>query len=233
MLLKENIDPHPVSPVYDVHTHLNNESGTVAVRNLSPLQQELSEGWFSCGIHPWWLWSENYSDETWLEWLRKQCAEDRVIALGECGFDLLKGGAVSRQSALFKAQCILAQSFELPVVLHAVKADHLLLPLIRSYPDLIFLYHGFSGKWSRASEYLKLGVYLSFGPRTMNNPAAIQSLRNCPSELLFLETDDSEVTITEWYKKAADLKECSLDDLCRLIEINFLRVFKRYGQKLA
>lgn len=231
--MKENTPERPDRMIYDVHSHGNAVLGVVSLINLASFAQQFSNDWVSCGIHPWWLRNDQNTDETWIHWVRTMGSHNRVLAIGECGLDGINGGDMERQIKLFRAQCLLAQQLELPVILHMVRADHLALPLIRSFTSVRFIFHGFSGKWERAVDYLQCGVFLSFGPNVLKLPAALQSLKRCPLDQLFLETDASETSIHDWYEQVAILRECDIEDLYRNMENNFIRVFKRYGQKLA
>ena len=56
-----------------------------------------------------------------------------------------------------------------------------------------------------------------------------QTLRNTPIQSIFLETDDSDLTIKDIYQKAAEIKGIELELLCKSIEENFLHVFKGFN----
>ena len=61
-----------------------------------------------------------------------------------------------------------------------------------------------------------------------NLPHVEKSLIEVPNNKLFLETDESDVSIVDIYKKVAEIKRVSVDELQHIIYNNFKRVFSRY-----
>ena len=78
-----------------------------------------------------------------------------------------------------------------PLVIHLVKAVDELLKVKRDLrPSNPWIIHGFRGKAALAEEYLKHGFYLSFGEKYQE-----VALCRVPADRLFIETDESEVSI--------------------------------------
>jgi TatD DNase family protein len=67
---------------------------------------------------------------------------------------------------------------------------------------------------------------ISIGAGILNNTKLQEALLRIPNDQLFLETDDSEITILEVYKKVSTLKNLSLSELEEIIEKNFKRIFR-------
>ena len=118
---------------------------------------------YSAGIHPWWTVDE-HETQLMLQQLPTLLAHPQVIAVGECGLDVLQGAKVEEQERIFKAQIQLAEQFQLPVTLHIVRAYDRLLHLHKQLrPTTPWTVHGFRGKPALAQQLLKAGLNLSFG----------------------------------------------------------------------
>lgn len=139
----------------------------------------------SVGLHPW------HVDDTWqqqLEHLRQDLLLPNVVAIGECGLDMVKGPELSLQQAAFEAQILLAESHHLPLIIHCVRAFDQLLQLHKKYnPQQLWIVHGFRGKPQLAQQLLARGIRLSFGVRF--NPATLELARQSGIPF-YRETDD-------------------------------------------
>ena len=85
--------------------------------------------------------------------------------------------------------------------------------------------HGFNNNISIANELLASGFYLSFG-KALFNPSMESVFSKIPSDKIFLETDDSDYEIEDIYKKAAQIKNTSIEQLSLQIMQNSKTVFK-------
>lgn len=153
------------------------------------------------GLHPYFC--DEHSDEHLLElshWLK----QEPVVAVGECGLDyaILDTAAThssatdeqahkARQKHLFEAQLNLAKQFDLPIVIHAVRAVDDVIQMIRASGHHRGVVHSFNGSAQQAHRLIDLGYLLSFGG-AMTYPRA-KRLRTLVSELpldtMMLETD--------------------------------------------
>jgi len=120
----------------------------------------------------------------------------RPVALGETGLDRLtpaSKAAIATQTNAFREQLRLARRFELPVVLHLLRADELALQVLREegLPAAGGVVHSFSGSAAFAKKLLALGLHLSFAG-TLTFPQS-RRLREAaaatPAERLLVETD--------------------------------------------
>jgi TatD DNase family protein len=78
-----------------------------------------------------------------------------------------------------------------------------------------------------AKEFIKRGIYLSFGPNlleSISNPYKYFS--ELDKEFIFVETDDSTISIEDIYKQAAELRSIEIDEMANIIESNFKKCFK-------
>ncbi len=119
------------------------------------------------------------------------------LFIGECGLDRVCTTPYPLQLAAFEAQIQLSEHLRLPLVIHGVRTTDDLLRLKRSTHQP-WIFHGFRGKPQQLQQLLSHGFYISFG--FLHNP---DSLRACPLERLFLETDDTPQPIATLYATAA------------------------------
>lgn len=207
--------------ILDIHTHraAPYPEGIVSLLSYNPdlLQGQL----YSVGIHPWSTDSEaggleastGYNTPPTLEQLRMLASDTSVVAIGECGVDILKGGPMFRQLQLFKAQVEISESVRKPLIIHSVKASDVMLGLKRDLePSQPWIIHGFRGKPQLASQLLNAGFYLSFGEKF--NPETISMM---PRDKILAETDESLLDIRQII---SNLSEAAGADLTPDIERN-------------
>lgn len=185
---------------FDLHTHCATHAADVfaLVQNVQ-----------TQGIHP----ADIREDST-------LSLSPDVLAIGECGLDRLCSVAMDVQERIFRQQITLSESHHLPLILHCVKALDDVLRLRRLLcPSQSWVFHGFRGKPQQLNSLIASGCYVSFGPRF--NP---ESLRACPMERLFLETDDSGCTINDVYVSVAECLRIQLPDLQHQLLLNAARL---------
>lgn len=168
----------------DIHTHDASQATTGrAVVSQRPGEPMLSGGFYSVGIHPW-----DTDRPVTLSMLRRlvtDAADPRVVAIGECGFDALRGAPLDEQRRLFDFHARLAERFGKPLIIHAVRANSELMAAIgRHRPSVPWIIHGFRGKPELARQLVRAGYSLSLGPR--HNPAVPAAV---PASRLYRETD--------------------------------------------
>ncbi|MBO4800642.1 MAG: TatD family hydrolase [Bacteroidaceae bacterium] len=180
----------PLSIYLNFHTH------------TAPHEDEYAQP--SAGLHPWHL-KEDWPSE--LAILENRLQENPTLFVGECGLDRLCDTPYDRQQAAFEAQITLSERYERPLVLHCVKSldDVLRLKHGTRQP---WIWHGFRGKPQQLRQLLQHDFYISFGFR--HNP---ESLKACPLNRLFLETDDDPRPIASLYSTVAQLLSITPENL--------------------
>lgn len=176
----------------DFHTHnLAAAPGTAIVNIprealLAPSNFSLAEGgMYSVGIHPWWTESEEEIALMW-ENVETWAKNEQIVAIGECGFDRLRGN-LEAQQRLFLLHVRLSEHLEKPLTIHCVRAFDLLLAAKKELkPRMTWTVHGFRGRPTLARQLLDAGFDLSFGTRY--NP---ESFRITPPSRRHTETDDN------------------------------------------
>ncbi|MDE5976029.1 MAG: TatD family hydrolase, partial [Muribaculaceae bacterium] len=80
--------------ILDIHTH-HPAPQPEAVIAVSPAEfKPVPNQFYSVGIHPWDT-IEEVSTETW-NLFEQAATHPQVVAIGECGIDLVKGGPLYR-----------------------------------------------------------------------------------------------------------------------------------------
>jgi TatD DNase family protein len=216
----------------NIHTHNpSQDTDILEIQNLFHSQISLSEKnpkhLYSIGIHPW------HTNEIILEreipTLKKYAQLGNIIAIGECGVDKLKGSEVSKQIEIFKAQALLAEELQKPLIVHCVKAYHELLSIHQKIkPSMPWIIHDFNKNGQLANQLIKSGFILSFGKSLNDSKLYISKIfSDLPNESYFLETDEeSGNKLKLLYEYSAKIKNISLDELSIIIKHNFERCFK-------
>ena len=151
---------------------------------------------------------------------------DNLIAIGEAGFDKLRGPAMSTQAKVFEAQVIISEEIKKPLYIHCVRAWDELLPAHKKFrPKMPWLIHGFRGNIELAGQLLSKGMYLSFWFDFVIRPESSKLLRNLPEDRIFLETDGAEIDIRLIYMKVADDLGKDVEQLKSLILNNYNNFF--------
>lgn len=145
----------------DIHTHNVEAARAGAVLSLRP-GQSVPEGVtrISRGIHPWDTDGADF--ESQLEAIRRDAVAGRLVAIGECGMDKLRGAPLPVQEDIFVRQLLLAREFGLPVIIHCVRCYDAILRLHkRLRPTVPWIIHGFRGKAELARQLQNAGILLS------------------------------------------------------------------------
>jgi TatD DNase family protein len=168
------------------------------------------------GVHPTHAAevSENFVDE-----LRELAAQPKVVAVGEIGLDYfhlpsqgekedviqttyraLSAGSVelllrdqsekASQAVVFQEQLELAESLDLPVVVHQRDSLDDTLAIIREFP-VSAVFHCFNGNPAQAVDLVQQGYYISFtGIVTFKKAAEVRDAASAVSiDRLMVETD--------------------------------------------
>ena len=182
--------------------------------------------YFSLGIHPWLVEIHTQQDLNHLEYLVK-C--NNPIAIGECGLDYIKKVDKETQLNFFVSQLEIAEKYDLPVVIHAVKATEDVIFLLKKHPKVKGEIHGFSGSEEQAQLLTRMGFYLGFGMQIINQKSTKirQIVKNCPLEFILIETDDhpNPDDLTLVAQEIADLKQISVEEVVRQCDNNAVNLF--------
>lgn len=123
---------------------------------------------------------------------------ESVCAVGEIGLDKTVDMPLSQQEDIFSRQLELAQTCELPVILHHRKTHHLLIKHLKacnfSFGGVI---HAFSGSKQIAQEYIDMGFCLGIGGTITYERAhkTREAVKTLPLSAMLLETDSPDMPL--------------------------------------
>lgn len=209
----------------DFHSHrAEGEGHTLTIKNLFAGEEvpvSVPSGiYFSAGIHPWHLAEENAAEL--LTALKNILVHPSVIAVGEAGFDRLRGPSENIQHDVFICQARLAEEFHKPVVIHAVRSWEILRKAKKEVnPSVKWIIHGFRGKAQLASDLVSEGFMISLGIEGLSQEVVeAAGLQN-----ILLETDDSGRSISSVYSRFISLTGIGHSELTDRLRDNFNSCF--------
>lgn len=214
----------------DIHTHdeVASVPGTFSVINLMAHEADrpgnISSAAWTFGIHPWFL--TELTHELQMKAVYEAAGNPSVIAIGEAGFDKLRGPSAELQRKAFEEQVTIAGEYNKPVIIHCVRAwEELFRAYKRLKPVLPWLVHGFRGNKDLAAQLISKNMFLSFWFDFIIRPEASELIRSLPENRIFLETDGSGVDIRDIYLKVSADLEITVDKFKRIIYKNFVDFF--------
>ena len=208
--------------------------------------------YFASGL---WPWGESITSREKLTGelekvicsIKKGRPAGRLCALGEFGLDRNWNGEGKNGSddlegevELMEMQMIIAEKNNLPVIIHSRDAARETAEVVKRYPLVRGVIHCFSYGSEEAKTFLDLGYYISFaGNLTYKNAYNIQdACKLIPNNRLILETDCPYLApvpyrgkpahpgmVEEIYKKAAELRRASIEDIAVQIKENINTLF--------
>lgn len=201
---------------FNFHHHFPSDFG---IYNIN-YGKEIQEFAFSAGIHPKDI-LENF--ETQFSWLINVASHKNCVAIGECGLDGLIAISEDVQKKAFLKQINLANDLQKPIIIHCVRKFQELsnYKKIATVPMVI---HGFNKRETIGNYLLDEGFYLSFGKSLLQNVDLQEFFKKIPLDKIFLETDAAKIDIKEIYKKAAGIKNISLEELNKKIAENLEKI---------
>ena len=201
---------------FDVHTHkINKEKDIVSILSC-PWKED--ESFYSAGIHPWHI-KDNYLEE--LTKIDSIANKPSILAIGEIGLDRVCQTDFELQKKVFIAQLAIAQKHNKSVIIHCVRAYDEILNLTKGNKVPLIM-HGFNKGTELARQFTEKGFYLSFGKSLLDKKSkSIDAFEKSPLDHIFLETDDSDFTVQELYKRASEIKRIEVETLALQIEYNF------------
>ena len=215
----------------DIHNHGSiPENGKFQLESLMTHENREPENIgtlaFSIGVHPWFLTPDNLEQQIAI--VAKYSTNQNIVAIGEAGFDRLKGPSLKIQENAFAEHVMIAEKVSKPLFIHCVRAwDDLLAVHKRLLPSTPWIIHGFRGKKELARQLTDKGMFLSLWYDFILRPESSSLVRSLPKDRIFLETDGSGVDIRTIYNKVAADLEITADDLKNRIHNNYKEVFRK------
>jgi TatD DNase family protein len=192
------------------------------------------------GIHPWNVnvLKENELDET-LGLITEQKQKKAVIAIGEIGLDAKYQTLWSKQLMVFDKMLRLAETLQLPVIIHSRGTTAQIVEMLPSYNLKHVLLHWFSYPLTALSQAISHGYYITEGPPAAYSNGIREVVAQVPITNLLTETDgpvryykqpfNGELTkpsfIRTVVESVADIKKIPLEDVAEQIATNFETFF--------
>lgn len=182
------------------------------------------------GFHPEYAKEFN---QTEYEHLKEQLQEEKIVGVGEIGLDYHYGKEdMEVQKNVFQKQILLAQSYQMPIVVHsrdAIMDTYTMLKEchIEKYPSVL---HCYSSSVEMAFEFLKLNMKFGIGGVvTFKNAGKLKDVvTQLPLCSLLLETDSPYLTPEPFRgerNKPSNVKYVA-EKIAELREISVLQVRK-------
>ena len=185
------------------------------------------------GIHP-----ENIEDYD-IERLKKIIQNNKIIAIGEIGLDYYwNKNNKEEQKRLFENQILLAEEFNLPIIVHSRESIQDCYDIIKKH-NVKGVIHCFTGSYEMAKLFIKLGFKLGIGGvLTFKNSKLYEIIQKINMEDIVLETDSPYLSpepnrgkkndssnLIYIAKKIAEIKEISVDEVISKTAQNTLEIF--------
>ena len=161
-------------------------------KGIQALAHRYPELFFAVGLHP--LDAQQWTPAMEQE-IHALASDPKVVAIGETGLDFYKADNCTEQSESLLAHLRVAQSRDLPVIIHCRDAAESLVQLLDQFWEAQGPVRGVMHCWGGTPEqtqwFLDLGFYISFsGTVTFKKAFQIhESSRMVPSDRLLVETD--------------------------------------------
>jgi TatD DNase family protein len=186
------------------------------------------------GVHPWNVnvLKEDELEET-LDLIRKQ--KDMIKAVGEIGLDCKYETIWEKQMMVFEKMLHLAESLELPVIIHSRGTTDKVVDMLLSYHLKRVLLHWFSYPMSALARAMDNGYFITEGPPATYSNGIREVIKNVPLTNLLTETDGPVTYFKSPFKgqltkpsfirnvveAVAEIKTMPADDIAEQISKNF------------
>jgi TatD DNase family protein len=190
------------------------------------------------GIHPWnvKVIDENELAET-LNFIQKQ--KGVVKAIGEIGLDYKYETIWEKQTMVFDKMLRLAETLELPVIIHSRGTTDKIVEMLPSYRLKRVLLHWFSHPISALAKALDNGYFITEGPPVIYSNGIREVVDKTPIINLLTETDgpvtywkppfNGQLTKPSYIKNVvgavSEIKKMQVEDVAEQIIKNFETFF--------
>jgi len=169
-----------------------------------------------------------------IEKIRKN--KDKVLAISEVGIDLKESNNLKTQEEIFQKFINLAIELNKPIIVHSRHAELECIEILEKSNYKKIIMHCFCGK-KKLVERIKNNNWYFSVPTNVNNSEQFQNMiKNIPLSQLFCETDspflhplkqenNEPANVLYSYKKIAEIKNISLEEVEKEIENNFEKLF--------
>lgn len=162
---------------------------SIQIHHDYPEFTKLAVGWHPVDVRDF--------DVNELELIKETIKNEPVVAIGEIGLDYhWHPEEKEEQIKLFELQIELAQSLDLPIIIHAREAYEDCHAILKKYAPIKGVMHSFAADDTMAQKFIDLGMYIGIsGPVTFKNGYNQKKVvATVALEKLLLETDGPYLT---------------------------------------
>ncbi len=156
--------------------------------------------WASIGIHP--HEAQHFAeDDSKLVAFAALAKQDKIVAIGECGFDYYYNHSPkAAQKKILQFQIELARQYDLPLIFHVREAFDDFWHVFDQYSGLRGVLHSYTDSAENLAKAIERGLYIGVnGIATFaKNTELLEVYKNIPLEKLLLETDAPFLTPTPY-----------------------------------
>ena len=162
------------------------------VQTVLQIARQFSHVLPTIGWHPWYIPKDITTfeiDEIMKTFKAKLCEHD--LPIGEVGLDWHPKwiGTRKQQVEIFEQFLQLAIDFQRPLVIHCVRAHHVILRLLKKYSTIKLYLHHYQGNPQVSAQYFRYNTY--FGLPILQWSNRVNELsKYIPDDRLLIETDD-------------------------------------------
>ncbi len=178
------------------------------------------------------VWKELDIDEE-IRWIRKQ----KFLAVGEIGMDFKGEFDTQKQEELFRKMISLAREMGKAVIIHSRKAEKEVIDVLEDEGYNKVVMHCFCGKKKLAEKIRGNNWFVTIPTNVVKSEQMQELVRMIDINHLLCETDapflspftgkrNEPAFVIEAYKKVAELKGMTLEDVSSNIFMNYKRVFE-------
>ena len=226
---------------------INNNSNLKNVINVSLNSETAKESiiisnsnakfYSAVGIHPLYIENQSIDD------LYDIALNEKVVAIGEIGLDTTKDNIELQKKYLIE-QITIANSLNLPVIIHANNSNKLVIEIFERYikPKEGCVFHCFQPDIDDLNYLIRNNYYISFAGRITykNAKKPVEVAKSVPNDLFLVETDSPYISpepvrnlvnqssnIKYIIEKLALIKDMSYLEIEEITTENTKRLFKK------
>jgi len=162
--------------------------------------------------------------------------KDRFVSVGEIGLDYKNGKDKAMQKVVFEKVLGAAKSINKTVIIHSRKAELDALDILESMEMKKVIMHCFSARKHLIKRAYDFGYYFSIPTNVVRLQQFQEMVKEIDINHLFCETDapflspfkdqkNEPAFVVESYKKVAEIKGITLEEVQNNIWMNFERLF--------
>ncbi len=217
-------------PYVDIHTHKVNvekkDKSTIYLLNHQWHEPLPDHPYLCASLHPWSLPD---SVEEGQQFLSQSFTNEQYIALGEIGLDKKNESDWNTQHSHYIKALQFAKNNSVPVVvLHSVKAHaECIAGILNEKVESAIIFHDYYGSIQQTKEILSHNnFFISLGSILKRPKSKLyEYIKDLPLDKVFLETDDSELSIEEVYSSFCLLTGRNIDEVKSSCYNNLMSIF--------